>query len=813
MLNFTFRLWAFLLLGLLAGSARAQHLAAGYRHTLSIHPDGTLWAWGANSYGQLGDGTTTPRNTPVQVGTAANWQSVSAGYYFTVALKTDGTLWAWGQNTNGQLGQGTATGQQSTPLQVGTAATWASVSAGDYHIAALQTDGTLWTWGQNFSGQLGQGTVSSLQSTPTQVGAATWRAASAGGIYTLAIKRDGTLWSWGYNSNAQLGNGTTSTTAQPTPAQVGTASTWQLVSAGTFHSLAIQTDGTLWAWGNNGQGAVGTPTTQLTQATPIQVGTATTWRSISAGYTHSAAVRQDNSLWTWGDNRYNQLGDGTTTQQNAPVQVAAGANWQAVSAGQYYTTALRQDNSYWAWGYHSYGQLGTGPSPQLVPYQVLTPATWRSLSAGAYYNLAIRPDGTLWAWGDNAFGQLGLGTANTATQRLPAQVGTATTWRSVSAGYYHSVAVRQDGTLWAWGDNTFGELGDGTTTAQTAPVQLGTATDWASVSAGYYYTLALKTDGSLWAWGRNTVGQLGLGTTTQQNTPLRVGFATWQSVTTSRSAGASSVSLAIRQDGTLWAWGTGSFGQLGQGNYISQQLTPVQVGTATWQSVAAGNMHALGVRTDGTLWAWGYNTNGQLGTGNTTIRSTPTQVDTGTGWSSVTAGYNSSAALSSNVVLYLWGSNIDGQLGNGTTIDQLTPQFMRGSTIWQAVSMGFFHTAALEANPSGTLWLWGYNGATQLTLPNRTPLPTYVASGGAPLATATASGATTWQLAPNPAHGRTQLLGLPAGPVAGQLFDSQGRLVRITTAAEVELAGLAPGLYLLRAAAGGTTRTLRLAVE
>ena len=811
----TFRLWLLLLLTLLTGSAQAQRLAAGQRHTLSIHADGTLWAWGANANGQLGIGSTMPQNQPVQVGTATDWRSVQAGTAFTLALKADGTLWAWGDNRLGQLGRGTVGGQQSTPVQVGTATTWASVSAGSNHTLALKADGTLWAWGQNTSGELGLSAASlTAQPTPAQVGTATWRAISGGSAYSVAIRTDGTLWSWGFNGNGQLGNGTSTTTVQAgPPVQVGTATTWQSVSAGAFHCLALQTDGTLWAWGFGGLGALGILPLPANQTTPTQVGTATTWRSLSAGYSHSVAVRTDGTLWTWGDNHYGQLGDGTTTQQNAPAQVAAGAPWQTVSAGQYYTTALRQDNAYWAWGYHSYGQLGNGRGPQLLPYPLATPATWRSVSAGAYYNLGIRPDGTLWAWGANTSGQLGLG--STTDQRLPVQVGTATTWQSVSAGYLHAAAVRTDGTLWLWGDNSTGALGDGTTTAQAMPTQLGTATDWVSVSAGYYYTLALKTDGSLWAWGRNTVGQLGLGSTTQQNTPARVGSATWQLVTTSKSAASSSVSLAIRRDGTLWAWGSGTNYQLGVDRFIAQQTSPLQVGTATWQSVAAGNTHTLGVRTDGTLWAWGVNSFGQLGLTDmpSIVAPVPVQVGNDTGWNTVSAGFSSSAALRYQVTLYTWGNNAEGQLGTGTTIDQPTPQLLSGPTLWQSVSVGFFHTVALQANPNGSLWLWGYNSNTQLTLPNSTPLPAYVPAGGVALAAASARTAAAWYLAPNPAHGQAQLAGLPAGPITGQLFDAQGRLVRTTSTATVGLDGLAPGLYLLRATAGTATRTLHLAVD
>ncbi|RZK47022.1 MAG: T9SS type A sorting domain-containing protein, partial [Hymenobacter sp.] len=362
-------------------------------------------------------------------------------------------------------------------------------------------------------------------------------------------------------------------------------------------------------------------------------------------------------------------------------------------------------------------------------------------------------------WGAGGNGQLGTG--NTTSQPLPTQAGTVASWSSLAAGSTHALALRQNGTLWAWGGNYNSQVGNGATaTAQPTPVQLGTAT-WLSISAGNSFSLAVRQDGTLWGWGSNDQGQLGLGTTASpQKTPTQIGtVTTWKSV-----SGGGSHTLAVRQDGTLWAWGYNGLGQLGTGNTTSLTV-PTQIGTATnWQSVAAGSYHSLAVKTDGTLWAWGENDLGELGINSyLAVQPTPTQVGTATNWQSVAVGATHTAAVRADGSLWTWGDNVYGQLGYGSSAN---------------------------------------------------PVPLYIAAGGTVLAGATPTpAATAWSLAPNPAHGRAQLLGLPAGPVAGQLFDAQGRLVRTTTLAEVELEGLAPGLYLLRAAVGGATRTLRLVVE
>ena len=332
-------------------------VAAGSQHSVAIHPDGTLWAWGDNGNGQVGDSTTTRRSAPVQVGADRNWALVTTGWDHTLAVKTDGTLWAWGEDVFGQLGDGTTNTERLAPVQVGTDKNWALIAADERHSFAIKTDGTLWAWGSNGNFQLGDGTATD-RSTPVQIGTDThWAAVAAGDSHSLAIKTDGTLWAWGNNQFGQLGF--PPTVVQTAPVQIGTDRNWTSVAAGGAHSMAIKTDGTLWAWGANEGGQLGDGTT-TGRSSPVQVGTDRNWAFVSAGYSHTTAVKTDATLWAWGWNSFGQLGVGDWQNKKAPTQVGADTHWAWVDASLYHTVAVRRDGAVWTWGANLYGQLGNG---------------------------------------------------------------------------------------------------------------------------------------------------------------------------------------------------------------------------------------------------------------------------------------------------------------------------------------------------------------------------------------------------------------------------------------------------------------------
>jgi alpha-tubulin suppressor-like RCC1 family protein len=628
-------------------------VSAGRIHTLALKADGSLYAWGRGFFGALGDGSTTDRATPFLVGTG--FATASAGGYHSAAVKKDGTLWAWGDNSYGQLGDGTTT-PRYFPRQVGTEATWASVSAGGYHTLALKKDGSLHAFGFNGSGQIGDGTGAS-KTRPVLVGTG-YVFADAGDQHSGAVNADGELYMWGNNWYGQLGDGSSSIRYRPTLVGFGYAS----VYGGQYHTVAVKADGSLYAWG---QGKLGDGSDSYSP-TPVFLGTG--FASAAAGYDHSAALRTDGSLYAWGRNDRGQRGDGSASERNTPAVVITG--FTSVAAGQAHTLALKADGSLWAWGDNTYGQLGDGTTTE-TEAPVLVGTGFSSVAAGAVHSLGLKTDGTLWGWGHNG-GRVGDG--REWNQKVPCLVGPE--FRSMDAGSDHSVGIKNDGSLWAWGLNGDGQLGDGTTNTRYAPVLVGS--DYASVSAGGAgrlsggHTLAVKTDGTLWAWGLNGKGQLGDGTTTSRSSPVLVGtdFAS--------AAAGGAHSVAVKTDGSLWAWGDNLYGQLGD-NSTTQRLLPVPVGSGSFVAVAAGAAHGAALESDGSLYAWGQNTHGQAAAG--PVLGPPWTAEglkpalLGTGFTTLSAGYATNLAIRADGSVWGWGLDDRSQLGDGLG-DALTPRLV-----------------------------------------------------------------------------------------------------------------------------------------
>ncbi len=354
MKNFIFLIC--LLLTSFASKAQCyRRVESGQNYMVAIKPDGTLWAWGRNNFGQLGDNTTIDKSIPTQIGTANDWNSISTGTNHTIALKDNGTIWGWGENSNSKLGFFT-TENVLVPTQIGTATNWDNVSAGNKHSMGVKTNGTLWGWGRNFDGQLGIGSTVLEMQVPTQIGTlTTWNAVAAGLNHTIATRETPAGYSlWGWGAAGDVGDG--SSIQRNSPVQIGAATNWVEPFA-NVSSMARKTDGTLWAWGNNGSGQLGIGVYQ-DQLNPVQVGTATNWRGVSMGFAHTLAVTTGNSLYAWGRNNTGQLGNGTNINSALPQLLSQ--NVLKMSAGFDQNIATLSNTLVFTWGSNQFGQIGNG---------------------------------------------------------------------------------------------------------------------------------------------------------------------------------------------------------------------------------------------------------------------------------------------------------------------------------------------------------------------------------------------------------------------------------------------------------------------
>lgn len=315
-----------------------------------IKTDGTLWGWGSNDRGNIGTNNTGGKFTPVTTfAGGTDWKSVSCGQKHTTAIKTDGSLWIWGNNDQGQLGINDNI-NRSTPVTTfigGT--TWKSVACGGYSVTAIKTDGTLWTWGLNVANLSLGINASGNRSTPvtTFAGGNDWKSVSAGNQHTAAIKTDGTLWVWGRNSSGQLGINNPDQKNAPVTTFAG-GTTWKSVVCGGYHTAAIKTDGSLWTWGKNsdfGQLGVNDITNRNTPITTFSGGT--NWKQVSAqGGNHTTAIKTDGTLWVWGQGTNGQLGTNDAITRSTPVTTFAGGNnWKQVFGSRSHTVAI-QSNDY-----------------------------------------------------------------------------------------------------------------------------------------------------------------------------------------------------------------------------------------------------------------------------------------------------------------------------------------------------------------------------------------------------------------------------------------------------------------------------------
>jgi alpha-tubulin suppressor-like RCC1 family protein len=542
--------------------AALEHRSGGSGY--AIKRNGTLWDVPTDS-------------APVQVGSDSDWRAVTATGatvplpYRALAIKTNGTLWAFGSSAGGLLGLGSNAPSPSLPVQVGIDHDWAAVSMSDAHVLALKMDGSLWGWGSAVEGAIGGGTDVVLY-TPTRIGTASnWLAVSAGTLnfstlnHSIALDADGNLWTFGNNGFGQMGRGNAGFISRPQ--QVGSHTNWDLVTAGADHTLARKHDGTLWAWGRNFFGELGTGSnTNSGQPAPVQPGVVAGWAEVSGGRSFTVGIRSNGTLWAWGANGDGELGVGNAASANVPVQIGTGSNWWRGSAGTRYTLALQNDGSLWAWGMNEWGVLGTSTPGTNAPVRVGSENSWVRVYAGLRQSIGIQADGSLLAWGGSISGPYGSETLGGAT---PTRIGLGSHWSVASSCSSHGSASLHilalynyagQISLWSLGNNAFGQLG--TTAGVTYPLNLcpvGDGTNWSGVAAGDVHSIALRM-GTLWSWGGGDRGQTGFGARMNTFVPTQLGTDTnWTAIAVGMNH-----TIALKSDGTLWAWGDNSYGQCGQ---------------------------------------------------------------------------------------------------------------------------------------------------------------------------------------------------------------------------------------------------------
>ncbi|HSQ28429.1 MAG TPA: hypothetical protein VLN49_01185 [Gemmatimonadaceae bacterium] len=548
-------------------------VSAGGQHTCGLTTLGAAYCWGYNANGQLGDGTASARNTPTQVVGAHNFVSISAGSNHTCALRYDSVLaqftYCWGANSKGQLGDGTSV-DRAQPTLVVDAPAFVQISAGSSHTCAVSNSLGAYCWGENAIGQLGDGTtIQRLR--PTAVsGGSTFRRISANNQQTCAIAASGVAYCWGTNSNGVLGyGGSDSWRSTPTPVatDVPGGLRFARLTGASAHACGLTSTGLAYCWGANSVGQVGDGST-IERHAPTAI--AGYFNDLSAGGMHTCAVRGDGTPVCWGSNEFGQLGDGTTTDHALPAPITSTVSFYLISAGGRHTCAIAYGGAVYCWGSNESGQLGDGGTTNHYgPTLVASPYGFDAIAAGDSHTCGRTYEGAVYCWGD-------YGGVNASMTPVLVPVAAGEVVVALEAGDRTTCALTFSNNVYCWGANAHGQLGDGTTSNVFPPKRLIVETDFSwgvslarvGVGANHVCVVANNTFGELaYCSGWNYYGQLGDNSTVEQHNPVAVyGDRAFQSIT-----GGGDYTCAL-SSGVAYCWGRNQNGQLGTGDTIDRKV-------------------------------------------------------------------------------------------------------------------------------------------------------------------------------------------------------------------------------------------------
>lgn len=680
-----------------SASAKPSLVAAGFEHSCATF-DGELRCWGLNNSGQLGNGSFDLKlaPTPVLGLEKVEVAQVVAGLVYTCILDAESSVWCWGD----MVVEAT-----STPVRIeGFKAS--ALAAGYNHVCAVDDVGAVYCWGGNPVGQLSDAAPATGSMTPTKVELpAPAVAVTTDEVHTCAALEDGSMWCWGGNEFGQLGDGSKNNSAAPV--QVKNLPIAPVaVAAGSTHTCAMSPT-EVYCWGNNqfnevgpGRSIVGLPDEVLT---PRKVADVEPSLSIEAGQDHTCVRTATGTVQCWGAYWEGQLGTGDQENMAGKVVFVPGLAGEVhqISVGSDHNCVGFTTGGVQCWGLDKSGQVGTAHN--LIAAVSTASSGYVSADLGSANTCALTAAGEMRCWG--AYRATGASTTAALTPTRVQQITEPVV--EIAMGYSHRCARTTDGKLYCWGSSNHGESATDAFVPEPALVQ-GLPRDVRRVFTGYYHTCVLDASGGLYCWGKNQFGELGTGDTESSKTPRLTTIGSVEQVVMGEDH-----SCALKSDSSVWCWGSNEFAQLGGGS-SERSLLPVQVDlTGPVKLLTSGRHHLCAVLEDDSVWCWGRNNYSQLGAASFGEESRPVRVPGLNDVRSIDAGKDHTCVVRADASIWCWGTNWSGQLGNGLLTDATTPKKVSVFTERAvAVYAGGEYTCALTE--LGGLSCWGSNIAGQL---------------------------------------------------------------------------------------------------